>query len=93
VRRSKGDRRASRRAALATLAAMTGAGGSRAPPTVRSACGHRVELTALAQQVAYREVSGVLQGATQAHLLRNPVLHALLGLDEDSLPEDGKVRC
>lgn len=84
-RRSKGDRRTSRRAAVATLSAMSTGGAAATPQVVRCSGGQRVEIVTLAQRVVYREVAAVLQSGMNAHLQHNTVIGELLGLDMDSM--------
>lgn len=84
-RRSKGDRRTSRRAAVETLAAMSTGGAVGTPQVVRCAGGQRVEISTVAQKVVYREVAAVLQSGMNAHVQHNIVLGELLGMDMDGM--------
>lgn len=78
-RRSKSDRRSSRAAAVAVLAALADEGGGERIKVPR--CGV-VTLTALPQVVAYREVAAALGSGVQAHLARNPLLGEMFGIDQ-----------
>jgi hypothetical protein len=85
ARRSKADRRASRRAAMTTLTAMgaaSGNGEAGKPVVFRFKGGARLELESLQERVMYRELAAVLGSAFQAHMEANPLLHDAFGMDD-----------